>query len=59
MKTITNAEIQAYKLMTKGQNKDTGSYMYFNKIHEAANELILLAEKIKAERIVALMNIKD
>lgn len=54
MKTCyTISEYIAYKLMT--QNEVMESNLDPHMIHEKANELILLAEKIKAERAISAM----
>jgi len=51
------SEIEAWKLLNQSAllstSFDTDDY------HKAGNEIILLAEKIKAERIVALMKELD
>ena len=51
---ITNAEITAFQLLNKGKPFDTrtSSYEYYRK---AGNEIIELAERIKAERLNCLI----
>jgi len=46
----TLSEVRAAQILMES------GYTRSSNIHEAANELILLAEKIKAERVVCLMN---
>lgn len=52
---FTESELKAYKIMTQQELITTD--MLVQDIHEKANELILLAEKIKAERAIIAMNL--
>jgi len=52
-RVVTLAEIKAYKLMTQREMLTTDIDVL--RIHEEADNLILLAEKIKAERAINSM----
>jgi len=52
---ITQAELQAYRIMTQGEIRVTGDYNSFARVREEADKFIMIAEKIKAERASASM----
>lgn len=54
---MTMSEIKAYQIMTKG-NIAVSTEVTPDEIREKADELILLAEKIKAERLSSAMQSK-
>ena len=49
---VTNSEILAYQLI--GKNKGS-TLVSFEDYHDAADDIIMLAEKIKAERATVTM----
>lgn len=51
---VTFSEIEAYQIMSRGQTRISNTTS--NTIKQAANELILLAERIKLDRINTILD---